>query len=70
MDIDAIIICYFSVNGGILFWLEIDLNTNLTSQADSVQNYINITTQLTNGDNDTVKKITLDPLFRLQDIRY
>ena len=53
-----------------MFWLEIDLNMNLTSQADSVQNYINMTTELTNRDNDTVKQVTLDPLFRLQDIRY
>lgn len=58
------------MNGSVLLWLEIDLNTNLTSQADNVQNYINMTTQLTNRDNDTVKQITLDPLFRLQDIRY
>lgn len=50
--------------------MEIDLNQNLTGQADLVQFYINITTDLSRGDNNTVKQVTLDPLFRVQDIRY
>ena len=58
-----------SANCGVLLWLETDLNQNLTDQVDSVQYYINITTLLSNGDNDTVKQITLDPLFQVQNIR-
>lgn len=50
--------------------MEIDLNQNFTGQADFVQHYVNITTDLARGDNNTVKQIVLDPLFRLQDIRY
>ena len=50
--------------------MEIDLNQNLTGQADLVQFYVNMTTDLARGDNNTVKQIILDPLFRIQDIRY
>ena len=64
------IVTPYSANSGVLLWLETDLNQNLTDQADGVQYYVNITTRLTNGDNDTVKQIALDPLFQVHNIRY